>query len=513
MAYIQPDGIIQFFGDLGISPNYENTLYFASTHAKDSYFDNLTKKAIATSVTYTRENRGYVRVEIPMSTMYNVGYMRFKNTSFENKWFYAFVKQVNYINNITTEVQFELDVIMTWMGTFDLGSCFIERQHTLSDGIGVNTIDENLETGDYICQASSTTAFFGQYTICIFQTEDANGDVAGVNYGGIYSGCYMYICATAASATQHIDAMVQANKGDSIVMILMLPTHFLPDNILGSDAPTEDNFSVVKPYTTIAGYTPKNNKLFTYPYNFLSVFNTEGETADYKYEYFNNVPGELSTGVANFKIHGTANIQTEISCIPQNYKGIPMAYAERLSIVNFPKCSWNVDAFKAYIAQAQSGLSVGLVSSALQAGVGLAVGNPRITGEGVGTLIGNVAQLMTANAVHPSMPVHSKGQQTNDLFVGLKAKNFYFYQMCISQPYAIAIDHFFDMFGYAIKNHGIPNMNARPYWTYVKTIGCVVHGDLPTDDGAEIERIFDNGIRFWKNHTQIGNYNLNNSPA
>ena len=57
-------------------------------------------------------------------------------------------------------------------------------------------------------------------------------------------------------------------------------------------------------------------------------------------------------------------------------------------------------------------------------------------------------------------------------------------------------------------------MNARPYWTYVKTVGCSVSGNIPADDASTIEKIFNAGIRFWKAHTNIGKYSLlNNAPA
>ena len=75
------------------------------------------------------------------------------------------------------------------------------------------------------------------------------------------------------------------------------------------------------------------------------------------------------------------------------------------------------------------------------------------------------------------------------------------------------LDSYFDMFGYAVKQHGVPNMNARPNWTFVKTIGCSVGGNIPADDASKIEDIFNRGIRFWKNHNNIGNYSLNNAPA
>ena len=69
------------------------------------------------------------------------------------------------------------------------------------------------------------------------------------------------------------------------------------------------------------------------------------------------------------------------------------------------------------------------------------------------------------------------------------------------------------MFGYPINTSGIPNMNARPHWTFVKTIGCDVTGNLPASDANDIESIFDSGCRFWHNLIEMGNYELDNSPS
>ncbi|HAE24335.1 MAG TPA: hypothetical protein DCG33_03250, partial [Prevotellaceae bacterium] len=115
MAYIAPNSDIQFFPDIGLSPRQENTFYFVSTAAKDSYFDSLQRLGAAQSCSYVRGSRGVVRVQIPIAQIYNAGYMRYRNASFEAKWFYAFVTEVEYINNETTEVSFVPDYIMTWM--------------------------------------------------------------------------------------------------------------------------------------------------------------------------------------------------------------------------------------------------------------------------------------------------------------------------------------------------------------------------------------------------------------
>ena len=78
------------------------------------------------------------------------------------------------------------------------------------------------------------------------------------------------------------------------------------------------------------------------------------------------------------------------------------------------------------------------------------------------------------------------------------------------------------MYGYQTNRVKIPNINAREHYTYVKTCGCnivsgkenendVIVGGLPTDDLHKIVSIYDNGITFWKNGNNIGNYSLDNS--
>ncbi len=96
MAYVQPNSRIEFFTDLGISQDYNDTLYFATEAQKDTYFTNVDNRlAHVDRCYYTRDNRGFVRVELPMYTLISAQYMRFKNTSYENKWWYAFVEDVN----------------------------------------------------------------------------------------------------------------------------------------------------------------------------------------------------------------------------------------------------------------------------------------------------------------------------------------------------------------------------------------------------------------------------------
>ena len=540
MAYIQPNSTVEFFTDIGISPNYDDSIYFPSVSAKDTYFYGLTKITTVNSLSYIRENRGFIRVERPMSTMYNVGYMRYKNTNFENKWFYAFVKSVNYINNITTEVEFEMDVVMTWMGAFQLKQCFIERQHTLTDAIGANIVEENLAIGDHVCEGRSTTAFFGDYLLGEYatptDTRPANHTLREGSYVPLFTNYHPYNQTGADLLTGALEGLVTKGEQDQIVALKLVPYHWTFN--FDETVPT-DLFTVDKPYSgssAWSGFTPKNNKLYCYPYKYLTVQNCEGENKTFRYEYFNTLPGQASTGVCTFKIRGTAATpEIEILCYPSNYAGIDEDYESGLTMNNFPSLAWNIDGYKAYIAQRDSTLYGkilgGAWSGAAKGAIGGAVlgGLPgAILGEATGGITGAISggsQLITDKAneiAHTlsgdSLPVvkpnETRGTISSNLMAQIRAKNFYFTKMCITKEYAQIIDNYFDMFGYAIKQHGIPNMHARPFYTYVKTKGCIVHGNLPTDDAKAIETVFDHGIRFWnQSHTNIGNYNVNNAPS
>ena len=79
-------------------------------------------------------------------------------------------------------------------------------------------------------------------------------------------------------------------------------------------------------------------------------------------------------------------------------------------------------------------------------------------------------------------------------------------------PRLQAIDEFFSMFGYAVNRVKTPDILSRPHWNYIKTIDADIRGDMPSDDRNAIKSIFDNGIRFWKNGSEIGDYSLDNRP-
>ena len=470
MGYIVPDGVIEFFGDLGLSPNYENSLYFASTAAKDTYFTNLTKIARVTAQSYTRTGRGVIKVQLPMSTMVRCGYLRFRNVSFENKWFYAFITGVDYINNITTEVRFEIDVVTTWMGTFTLGQCFIERQHTVGDAIGANICDEGLDTGEYITEWMSGSGLIqetGGWGICVFATQDMAGDpVNGDVYCGVYSGSKLSVYPNTPAGAQGANALLNGitdNAGaDSIVCVIMLPYTYANATAVsgGTSTPYTMDIPVAKPYSDLDGYVPRNKKLFTYPYKCLSVYNSEGSSVDYRYEYFNTLPDQQSTGVCTFRLKTLISSNPIMCLLPINYKGQSVAYDEQIDMRHFTTCNYAIDTWKAYYAMNKSTIDYDKSTVPILGGIGMAAGvlgavTSGITGN-IGGFVSGVNQAASSNAMigrtlakqqdYQRMPNVSKGVANNDLMTADQTKDFYFEMKCITKNYAMMIDDYFTMF-------------------------------------------------------------------
>jgi hypothetical protein len=66
------------------------------------------------------------------------------------------------------------------------------------------------------------------------------------------------------------------------------------------------------------------------------------------------------------------------------------------------------------------------------------------------------------------------------------------------------------LFGYKVNTVKVPNIAGRPRWNYVKTVGANIAGNIPADAMANIKLMYDNGLRFWKNPSEMFNYSLYN---
>lgn len=510
--YIEPNTSIKLLKNVPLDNNYTNTLFFNSVSEQTTYFTSKAKHTLMKQ-TYQRVNRGIARVQLSADKCYDCNYMMFQNTSYGSKWFYAFITNVEYVNNEVCEIKFEIDVMQSWFYGCTLKQCFVEREHIESDVIGANLVEENLELGEYVADDFDGTGHAKKKIVVAATFNESYEETDGSLYCGIFSGAYYNVFDTSNDGITELVAFLNGayskGKAEEIIAIFYVPADFVTDR-LGSVV----SYDLVKEkaYANIDGYVPKNKKLFTYPYNFLYVSNLQGNECAYRYEFFTDES-------CNFIMTGTMSSDSTLLIAPKNYKGVPVNYDEKMALTGYPQCTYNVDTFKQWLAQSAISLPLGIVSSSLSTYAGFNnVANMsegrQFTGEinainnGLNNTFNSVSQ-MYQKAIAPSQ---SKGSAGNSAMLALGLLDFAFMHKHITQEFAMIIDNYFNMYGYATHRVKIPNISSRPHWNYVKTNNCTIVGSAPSEDIKQMCNIFNNGITFWKNGDEVGNYDLDNSP-
>lgn len=515
--FIEPNTTIKILKECPLDTTYEHTIFMSSKSSQAEYFSSLAKYTL-NEQSYQRVNKGSMNVGIKAENLYDCNYLMFQNTSFGDKWFYAFITSVEYVNNITSRVTFELDIIQTWFFDYELKECFVEREHTMNDSIGNNLVPENLEIGEYVAN-NFTVPMNGEYpllaetSIVVASTFDENyKDVTGGYYGGVYSGLHFQAFPNTLNGASECEKFISGagSKSDGIVSVFCMPTNFLTDV---TEPQKSYDFSVDKSYT-FDGFVPNNNKLYTYPYNFLYVTNLQGESAVFRYEFF-------STNKCSFVSTCDMSCNPTVIIAPRYYKGITVNFDEKMALTGYPQLPFTTDTFKAWLSQNASNLALEALTGASamgnqyantstmlgrQQGLSAQMGVQSASNTGLTRVMSIMNQVYTAS-IMPNQAHSGSGSQTM-LSSGLL--NFAIMNKHITKEFAQMVDNFFDVYGYATHRIKVPNRSGRPHWNYVKTANCVCIGSMPSDDMRKLCNIYNNGITFWNHGNEVGNYSLNN---
>lgn len=516
--YIEPGTNIKVLKNVPLDTSYDHTIYFNTRADQTNYFSSLVKYDL-TKYSYQRVKRGVARVGIKADNLYDCNYLMFQNTSFGTKWFYAYITSVEYVNNECSEISFEIDVMQTWHFDYSTDYCFVEREHVTNDNIGAHIEPESVATGEYVFNDYSQVTYMRDMCV-IIAVVDTDNATDGTLYDGIYGSAQLF--AYDSTDTQGINNKVNeyVQKPDAIIGMYMCPKLFigtLPDNhrlTYGTGANiTTIELPPVSKDLTIDGYKPKNNKLYTYPYNFYHIDNANGAELSLRYEFFDNLKPVV-------EIVGTITQPVQATLRPCSYKGTTpyselggyhTLNTETLTMNGYPICSWNVDAYQAWVAQNSVPLALNTIASVGQMAIGANFSlHPEATvGAGAIGMVSNILSQFYQASIASDI---SKGNLNNGgANVANGKQQFYGGRCSITAEYARMIDDYFNMFGYAVHRCKKPNRSTRPHWNYVKTIGCTLTGSVPADDMKRICGIYDRGVTFWKNGSEVGNYSLDNS--
>lgn len=173
VMYIYPNTIVRLLKNVPLDDSYSDTIFFSSLQSQTEHFFTY-PSMVFNNQTYQRVQRGKIRLQVKADDIYDYNYLMFQNTSYGAKWFYAFIKSVEYINDATSEIEFEIDVMQTWFFDYTLEPSYVERETSATDVIGDNIAPEPVDLGPIRCTKVNDTGLFDSYVavICMADEED-----------------------------------------------------------------------------------------------------------------------------------------------------------------------------------------------------------------------------------------------------------------------------------------------------------------------------------------------------
>lgn len=586
MSDFTPNGILYILKNVPLDPDYEKTLYFDNEQTQFDYFKSKRDTTLSwENRQYQKVGKGTLRVKALADKLYDCNYLMFQNRKYGNgnKWFYAFIREVRYINDDTSEIVYTLDVMQTWLFQYkdSMEECYVEREHTVSDELYEHVVPENLTSGDaeivnefsryglaadtgnykwaivILCSdpwkynlGGSLNVYIspqGKYPIgnalypytmanvneqmavsdmpqppftvnnvktplyiYTFSQEQIDNKVYTVKarYGYVYTDP-----STADKSvqyrTQEINASLvsfynSVNK-ESIVYAFYYPQK---NGITLDELSQPYKASITPPTVTnqyskwfkgiSQNYVPKNNKLYTYPYSQLEVTNNAGQKLIYKFELFDK-------GTVEFDYAATVLLNPEFRIVPKDYGHATLfpQLIKGLTLTQLPELAFTVNAYEQYLINNGTRLAAGTVGDFINGGISATAGafgaiSPTSTVRGIAGSLESVVDKVALLQDKKNKASDVIGTvNTPSLVFSLNQTGFEFRTMRINGEMAKIIDEYFTRYGYKCMEIKKPNLKARPYFTYTKTIQCEINASIPQDDLENIKSVFNMGTTFW----------------
>lgn len=568
-----PDTVVKLLRNVPLDSTYTDTRWFTSAGAQQAFFNGKVKKTY-TGLTYQRVNnsvaqpRGPLTCRVPdiADNLYDCNYMMFQNSFYGSKWFYAFIKQVNYINPNNTEIVYEIDYLQTFMMDIQIKPSYVVREHASSvedkpfanltpEPITVtNWIDDLGDSSRYRWDLSLTGDFGDKIIVAVIPNDLISSLLVGFKsamFSGIFSGAKYKVFTSASEVDSFINQLAGLNAADAIVSVFMSPG--APAE---SDAPTYVNINTgidttKEVFSNAKGkqYKIKNKKLLNGQFTRIMAMSDTGEQQIYYPE--NLYGGDVLKGRVAI-IYGP---EFEMFFRPDYI--LP---SSNLSSANYGlgftqnlQCTWNGNGVLGKTIRncvigagmlALGGVAVGVAGSAVASAGGAAAavkGTSAIVGAGnamaaQGGMVGAAgraiagavqspvgqAALMSYN-IADSVPQvkrfvnmlsgnersqrYTAGSSTATFAMGMHG--FDFRRQCADLDTIEKIDTFFDMFGYAVNKVKMPNLQTRQCWNYVQLDTPCIVGSVPVQGMNRIKQAFSDGIRLW-HVDEVGDYNKDN---
>lgn len=524
-SYLRKDGVLRFNG------NFEDIIQYNYCMYKNENYSNKWFYAFIVAMEYKNDNCTYIYLK----------------TDVFQSWQFDLIFKQSYVEREMINVD--------------------------EDTPGANLLPENLETGEYKIQGTAEIENLNPIICCAYAgtditlnargitTSEKNNDLSqkiSYNLNGIPSSIPFLICQD-DEAYRDLSYSLQniGNQSEKIVAMFTVPYLAVKDLFIAANELLFNNLyhsghskifvadgkstpyiqNLISLPNSIDGYIPKNQKVRTYPYTYLGFNPSNGTSKIYRYEDFVNF-------TPSFKFISEINPNPTVNIIPQNYRGqTGDSLSDQASLNGYPQISSKVDVYNSWLAENTGIINVQKERSettqnfAIQRGAwgivgGIANAASSVVGKGIGGIIGgatsvasnvinineakknhelNIKELNAIQEMHAMLPDNITLGGSNATMLGYELLNDnIFTRYSIKQQFAERIDKYFDLYGYATNKLKIPNVNNRPNWNYIKTVGINIIGEIPETDLNEIKNLFDNGLTLWHNADTFLDYSQNN---
>ena len=427
--------------------------------------------------------------------------------------------------------------------------------------IGSNLLNEGLEVGEYVENGQHSIAGFNHIYVIAYARNPADDGLdagsfpyQGVIVNNIASGLFYCICS-GSQVLGNIKLINVDGHGNDIKAVFTVPSmavnglNNIPLSTL-DDLGASVNYWIPSVFnatpidinlgnapTALNGYTPRNKKLYNYPFQYLGFTPTNGESKVFRYEDFANA-------IPKFKIVCEINPNPTPTFLPVDFKGVSgVNVSESVKITGYPNIAWTTDFFSNWIAQNSNlvDLNVSRLTNEAQWQQNNAMlsGLSSFGNIASGAVTGNFTTGLTSLASVPlqqmqikdnydfsiktimlekekqQMLPNSSTMGTNASLLGFGYMNSdIFTRFSIKYEYAQRLDSYFDMFGYQTNKLKVPNLSNRPNWNYVKTLGVNIiqasGKNVPQEDLQEYKNLFNDGVTIWHNPATFLDYSQNN---
>lgn len=569
MADFTPITTVQLMNNVPLFPDNTNQIYFDNATHQNQYFTSRVYKT-SNNLTYQRDYQVYALQAEYDNTITNCNYLRYRNNNYGNKWFYAFITSIRYVNPNTVYIDFILDAYQTFMFDITWKDCFIERSHVRDDTLGAHTLDEGIHVGNRFSKevnvswpgASLMTGnvdvipiiFLAAGYIFSQDGSSATEKIVATNPQGTPSTLTVWSpklentidFPPVAQMQNFLNLLAKNAKSDSIVAASAIPSHIITgiytaiEGIEGTIIPVQEGLTTLEAgvylyipnqhfrdtvtapltLTPFMGYTPRNKKLCCYPFTYFILSSNQGDNVTIKTEWLPETSPAVGDIEREIEIALSANISPDAAYFAKVVNANAAGRAITCSMSQLPAIATASSTYANWLSGHMASITTGIIANGLQmfggtaatlSGAGTSAGIGGIS-SGVNGIIGTIGNLIDAEKMPASL--NSSGGSTGN--AAINNRRFSLYQQVLNPDMYASIDQFFDMYGYKVNMNGTPDFYCRAYWQYFKIPIVNITGNVPAEYMNQIKSTFQNGVTLWNysagDGVDVGNYRNGYNP-